>query len=91
MKGKVGEKYLPSCVIQTIKQPTSVMIWSAVCGKEMGRLYIVKGMSQVQYKKLLLQQGDWFCPGEKKSLGKMGQHAIRYELIKKFLFEIFHC
>ena len=72
MKRKVGEKYFSSCIIQTVKHPTSVLIWSANCGKGMGRLYIVEGMmNQVQYKnvleqKLLSQLAEWFCPGEKK-------------------------
>ena len=57
VKRKVGEKYLSSCIIQTFKKPTSVMIWAAICGKGMGRLFIVKEM-----KKFLPQLAEWFCP-----------------------------
>ncbi|XP_072375918.1 uncharacterized protein [Diabrotica undecimpunctata] len=49
-----GEKVHPDCVVQTVKHPTKVMIWSVISGKGTGRLYVVKGMMrQDQYKDVL--------------------------------------
>ena len=48
-----GKKYHPECVVQTVKHPTKVMIWSVISGKGTGRLYVVKGMmNQDQYKQM---------------------------------------
>ncbi|GFV21841.1 uncharacterized protein TNCV_4525281 [Trichonephila clavipes] len=35
-----GEKFHSDCVVQTVKHPTKIMIWSVISG----RLYVVKGM-----------------------------------------------
>ncbi|GFX65524.1 uncharacterized protein TNCV_4735691 [Trichonephila clavipes] len=46
-----GEKFHSDCVVQTVKHPTKIMIWSVISGKGTGRLYVVKGMMrQDQYK-----------------------------------------
>ncbi|GFT10347.1 uncharacterized protein TNCV_3735771 [Trichonephila clavipes] len=46
-----GEKFHSDCVVQTVKHPTKIMIWSVISGKSTGRLYMVKGMMrQDQYK-----------------------------------------
>ncbi|GFV89118.1 uncharacterized protein TNCV_4913171 [Trichonephila clavipes] len=49
-----GEKFHSDCVVQTVKHPTKIMIWSVISGKGTGRLYVVKGMMrQDQYKDVL--------------------------------------
>ncbi|GFV82784.1 uncharacterized protein TNCV_4147521 [Trichonephila clavipes] len=49
-----GEKFHSDCVVQTVKYPTKIMIWSVIGGKGTGRLYVVKGMMrQDQYKDVL--------------------------------------
>ncbi|GFU83650.1 uncharacterized protein TNCV_1411881 [Trichonephila clavipes] len=46
-----GEKFHSYCVVQAVKHPTKIMIWSIISGKGTGRLYVVKGMMrQDQYK-----------------------------------------
>ncbi|GFX74974.1 uncharacterized protein TNCV_1845461 [Trichonephila clavipes] len=46
-----GEKFHSDCVVQTVKHPTKIMIWSVISGKGTGRLDVVKGMMrQDQYK-----------------------------------------
>ncbi|GFX88761.1 uncharacterized protein TNCV_1558061 [Trichonephila clavipes] len=46
-----GEKFHSDCVVRTVKQPTKIMIWSVISGKDTGRLDVVKGMMrQDQYK-----------------------------------------
>lgn len=36
------EKYNMDCVVRTVKHPVSVMIWSVISAKGMGRLYVVE-------------------------------------------------
>ncbi|GFT43027.1 uncharacterized protein TNCV_3768721 [Trichonephila clavipes] len=49
-----GEKFHSDCVVQTVKHPTKIMIWSVISGKGTGCLYVVKGMMrQDQYKDVL--------------------------------------
>ncbi|GFW17360.1 uncharacterized protein TNCV_3905701 [Trichonephila clavipes] len=38
-----GEMFHSDCVVQTVKHPTKIMIWSFISGKGTGRLYVVKG------------------------------------------------
>ncbi|GFT66951.1 uncharacterized protein TNCV_1348121 [Trichonephila clavipes] len=46
-----GEKIHSDCVVQTVKHPTKIMIWSVICSKGIRRLYVVKGlMRQDQLK-----------------------------------------
>ncbi|GFX95446.1 uncharacterized protein TNCV_3684981 [Trichonephila clavipes] len=53
-----GEKFHSDCVVQTVKHPTKIMIWSVISGK--GRLYVVKARS---IKAFLAEQNipllDW--------------------------------
>ncbi|XP_065642735.1 uncharacterized protein LOC136074357 [Hydra vulgaris] len=70
VRRRVGEKFNPDCIIKTLKHPLSIMVWSVICGKGTGRLYIVQGtMRQDQYKevleqKLIPQVLEWFPDGE---------------------------
>ncbi|GFV79773.1 uncharacterized protein TNCV_1725981 [Trichonephila clavipes] len=49
-----GKKFHFDWVVQTVKHPTKIMIWSVISGKDTGRLYAVKGMIwQDQYKDVL--------------------------------------
>ena len=65
------------------------MIWSVICGRGMGRLYIVEGiMNQLQYKKvleerLLPQLAECFGPGEKKTFMQDGAPCHTAKSIKK--------
>ena len=60
-----NEKFHPDCIVETVKHPASVIIWSVICGQGAGRLYKVVGtMRQDQYKEvledqLLPQMADW--------------------------------
>ncbi|GFU28459.1 putative transposase like protein [Trichonephila clavipes] len=55
-----GEKFYSDCVVQTVKHPTKIMIWSVISGKGTGRLYVVKARS---IKAFLAEQNipllDW--------------------------------
>ncbi|GFU11801.1 uncharacterized protein TNCV_2403041 [Trichonephila clavipes] len=61
-----GEKFHFDCVVQTVKHPIKIMIWSVISGKGTGRLYVVKGMMrQNQYKdamqkRLIPPLEEWF-------------------------------
>ncbi|GFU74109.1 uncharacterized protein TNCV_1642331 [Trichonephila clavipes] len=62
-------KFPSDCVVQTVKHPTKIMIWSVINGNGTGRLYVVKGMMrQDQYKdlqnRLIPQLEEWFPNGE---------------------------
>ncbi|GFS50222.1 uncharacterized protein TNCV_3261 [Trichonephila clavipes] len=49
-----GEKFHSDCVVQNVKQPTKIMLWSVISGKGTGRLDVVIGMMrQDQYKDVL--------------------------------------
>jgi hypothetical protein len=66
---RVADEFLELCVAQTVKHPTSAMVWSIMPAQGTGRLYIVKGsMDQHQYRKVLetrlLPQLDWFPEGD---------------------------
>ena len=43
VRRRVGEMYHPDCLVQTIKHPTSIMVWSVINSRGSGRLYIVEG------------------------------------------------
>ncbi|GFX40894.1 transposable element Tcb2 transposase [Trichonephila clavipes] len=66
----VEKKFHSDCVVQTVKHPTKIMIWSVISGKGTGRLYVVKGMMrQDQYtdvlqNRLIPQLEEWFPNGE---------------------------
>ena len=65
VRRRTNEKFHPNCIVETVKHPASVMIWSVICGQGAGRLYKVVGtMRQNQYKEvlenqLLPQMADW--------------------------------
>ncbi|GFW77876.1 uncharacterized protein TNCV_3910861 [Trichonephila clavipes] len=49
-----GEMFHSDCLVQTVKHPTKIMIWSVISGKGTGRLHVVKGMMRRdQYKDVL--------------------------------------
>ncbi|GFS55200.1 uncharacterized protein TNCV_4799401 [Trichonephila clavipes] len=66
----VVEKCFILTVVQTVKHPTKIMIWSVISGKGTEHLYVVKGMMrQDQYKdvlqnRLIPQLEEWFPNGE---------------------------
>ena len=57
VRRRTNEKFHPDCIVETVKHPASVMIWSAICGQAEGGLYKVLGtMRQDQYKEVLENQ-----------------------------------
>lgn len=70
VRRRPSEAFHPDCIQQTVKHPTSIMVWSVMSVHGPGRLYIVeKTMRQDQYKKvlerrLLTQVRDWYPDGE---------------------------
>ena len=70
VRRRVGEKFNPDCIIETVKHPLSIMMWSVICGSGTGRLYIVQGtIRQGQYKevleqKLIPQVSEWLSDGK---------------------------
>ncbi|GFT16049.1 uncharacterized protein TNCV_3315841 [Trichonephila clavipes] len=61
-----GEKFHSECVVQTVKHPTKIMVWSVINGKGTGRLYVVEGIIwQDVLKNLLIPQlEEWIPNGE---------------------------
>lgn len=92
VKRRVDEKYHPDCIPRTLKHRTSVMIWSVISSKGLGRLYVVEGtMRQNQYKKvlmdgLLLQLRDWF-PNDRKIFMQDSAPCHKAKSLIKFLEE----
>lgn len=70
VRRRPGEKYHPDCLVEKVKHPASIMVWSVISSKGMGHLYIVQGtMKQDQYKqvlesRLLPQIADWYPDGQ---------------------------
>lgn len=87
------EKHHSDCIVQTVKHPTKVMIWSVISGKGTGRLYVVKGtMKQDQYKevlqnRLIPQIGEWFPNGEPFIFMQDGAPCHTARSVKAFLEE----
>ncbi|GFT05599.1 uncharacterized protein TNCV_1044681 [Trichonephila clavipes] len=51
LRRRDGETFNSDCVVQNVKHPTKLMIWSVISGRGTGRLDVVKGMMrQDQYK-----------------------------------------
>lgn len=92
VRRRPNEKYNTDCVIKTVKHPVSVMVWSIISGKGLGRLYVVEGtMRQDQYKrvlvtKLLPQLQEWFGNGRKVFM-QDGAPCHTAKSIKKILEE----
>ncbi|GFX11970.1 uncharacterized protein TNCV_2997541 [Trichonephila clavipes] len=88
-----GEKFHSDCVIQTVKHPTKIMIWSVISSKGTGCLYMVKGMMQQdQYKdvlqnRLIPQLEEWFPNGEPYFFMQDGAPCHTARSIKTFLAE----
>ncbi|GFW18516.1 uncharacterized protein TNCV_1682121 [Trichonephila clavipes] len=88
-----GEKFHSDCVIQTVKHPTKIMIWSVIRGKGTGCLYVVEGMMrQDQYKdvlqnRLIPQLEEWFPNGEPCFFMQDGAPCHTVRSIKAFLAE----
>ncbi|GFW58445.1 uncharacterized protein TNCV_3513081 [Trichonephila clavipes] len=85
-----GENFHSDCVVQTVKYPTKIMIWSVISGKGTGRLNVVKGMMrQDQYKdvlqnRLIPQQEEWFPNGESYIFMQGGAPCHTHRSIKAF-------
>lgn len=90
VKRRPGEKYHPDCLVRTVKHPTSVMVWSVISGKGLGRLYVVEGtMRQDQYKqvlqnRLIPQLNDWFQDGPRIFM-QDGAPCHTAKSVKKYL------
>ncbi|GFY08203.1 transposable element Tcb2 transposase [Trichonephila clavipes] len=88
-----GEKFHSDCVVQTVKHPTKIMIWSVISGKGTGRLHVVKGiMRQDQYKdvlqnRLFPQLDERFPNGEPYIFMQDGAPCHTARSIQAFLAE----
>ena len=64
-----GEEFLQQCLVQKVKHPLKVMVWSVVSTKGAARNYVVNGMMNAeQYlnvlqTRLIPQLEDWFPDG----------------------------
>ena len=91
VRRRVNEEFHPACVVSTVKHPTSVMVWSVISGKGLGRLQIVQGtMRQDQYKtilenRLIPQIRDWFPDGESFHFMQDGAPCHTAKGVKTFL------
>jgi transposase len=91
VRRRPGEELDRNCIVETVKHPTSVMIWSCISSKGVGPLYIVEGtMRSDQYKKVLQtrlrpQIKKWFKKGEKFVFMQDGAPCHTAKIIKKYL------
>lgn len=44
VRRRKGEKYLPECLLRTVKHPTSIMVWGCISGYGIGELTLCEGM-----------------------------------------------
>ncbi|GFW50892.1 uncharacterized protein TNCV_3591741 [Trichonephila clavipes] len=85
-----GEKFHSDCIVQTVKHPTKIMIWSVISCKGTGRLVVVKGMMQykdVLQNRLIPQLEEWFPNGESYIFMQDGAPCHTARSIKAFLAE----
>ncbi|XP_065671689.1 uncharacterized protein LOC136089566 [Hydra vulgaris] len=88
-----GEKFHPDCVVQTVKHPIKMMIWSVISSKGTGRLDVVNGMmKQDQFKnvlqnQLILQLKEWFPNVEPFTFKQDGALCQTARSVKAFLAE----
>ncbi|GFS71540.1 transposable element Tcb2 transposase [Trichonephila clavipes] len=93
VRHRCGETFHSDCVVQTVKHPTKIMIWSVISGKGTGRLYMVKGMMrQDQYKDVLQNRSipqleECFPKGEPYIFMQDGAPCHTARSIKAFLAE----
>ena len=88
MRRRHGKKYHPECVVQAVKHPIKVMIWSVIRGKGTGCLYVVQGMmKQMVMDRLLPQVRDWFPNGESFIFMQDGTPCHTARSVKAFLHE----
>lgn len=91
VKRRPGEKFNEDCVVKTIKYPPSVMIWSVISSKGLGRLYVVVGtMRQDQYitvlqRRLIPQLNEWFPNNEEKIFMQDSAPCHTAKSVKTFL------
>jgi hypothetical protein len=92
VRRRPGEEFKKECVVQTVKHPTQVMVWSVFSTFGPGRLYIVEGtMNQHQYRRvletrLIPQIKEWYPEGGAILLHD-GAPCHRAKSISKFLEE----
>lgn len=92
VRRRPDEKFNSDCVVKTVKHPISVMVWSVISSKGLGRMHIVEGtMRQDQYRRvlesrLLPQLQEWFGNGRKVFMHD-GAPCHMAKSIKKFLDE----
>jgi hypothetical protein len=54
VRRRTHEKFHESCIVERVKHPLSIMIWSVISNKGNGRIHIVQNtMRQDQYRKVL--------------------------------------
>lgn len=91
VRRKSGEQFNTDCVVNTIKHPTSVMMWAVISGKGVGRLYVVEGtLRQDQYRqvieaRLIPQLREWFQDGERYIFMQDGAPCHTANAVMKFL------
>ena len=84
------EQHKPEYIVNTVKHPASIMVWSCISSRGAGQLYIVQGtMKQDQYKTVLQttlipQIREWFPNGEKIVFMQDGAPCHTAKSIKTF-------
>lgn len=54
VRRRKGEKYLPECILPTVKHPTSIMIWGCISGYKIGSMKVCEGiMNGAKYIQML--------------------------------------
>lgn len=80
----------PRPIVQSVKHPTKVMVWSIMSEKGVGRMTVVEGVMnsekyiQVLRTQVLPQLGDWF-PGGEGVFMQDGAPCHTSKVCKKFL------
>ena len=61
VRRRLGEEMLPECTVETIKFPESVMIWSCVSAKGVGRLHVVDKKQTIKWESVYRHNGNQKC------------------------------